>query len=1390
MKGDGMKNLFYLMFICFGLVSLSAEEWEFNKLPSLPFYRLDYDQKTGDVNYIGIDSIPGISSYKIDYDFKPTMKQKLFELGADTVDFEYYINITNPFFNVLFVESSRFDNNYYSHDGGRNWYKSTSEVGKIWLSVNFQKLYTSVVGRNFYIGQEKGDAIAYTTDSCKSWKYLVQGNGMFFNQLQAVNDSTLFYIKQSSYSLDSAVYYNINTGDYEGKTIPSHILKWSYDPTVVKGDTIYIFIWNLPGNVYRSTDRGENWAVWFEMREIFWELNPAEASEGNAYYISGDAILASMQLKDSSGKFSNHYCVSPDFGLTWYFTGKESPSIIDAHCYLKNGDYKKYDLEKDKVTNISLRNTPYGTYRQKDGKRYFQNQNLTQDYIQYKNSFIWQNQQHQYRKKYITKDGREYFLTDDFNLFINDVTAPALLSNVNSFRIISDSKGLEVLSCDFVNDDNEHIVYIQSGQIVDQFELTQEDKYLAGVDLKNPLMHYYLETKNKTNLKLITNNISTNERDSIPLNVLQGNDKLVKIFVQGEEIYLVGESYIYLSDDHGESFTQEENPVRFKAPDLPFDNVQLEHGVLYFAGVEGLKMQTKRFTFKNILEDVTGEYVFAVEFVDNKIYAYTEQGLYISDAAEKVSSKPSKRVALYEYRSGIYRSDATEEDKFAQQLEREYPDSLCLITYHPDNIETAPKTNEVKDLRTAEADVIVEEIGIQFNNSLVLNRNKYFNLITTVGFEPKYHHEEIRTELEESLDVFSAVNLQVNADVNPETRKLTADVSYYFTSTSVGGHKLSVYLLQDNIKTAMKFKESNPAQIATDGEYLLQNVFRMSLTEKVTGDTIENTSEDIMGEKIYTVVLPDSIRNTKLDLVNLKVVAFIHRDDIGTLNATSSKVEIPEKNKVMLSLEDKTKTSNYIYDYISPRVEVKNNGDQDVSQFDLHFKFNDKIYSKTVTQYLAKNNSIIVEFDSVGIDFYGNYPYSFYGFENINNSEVTGEYIADCTPSDNSILLEGLRLQKDAFDYSGFDFEEASSVGYGFDRIGGQNSGMFLYDAFVTRTGIIKLSGNAAEQTDKTVVFHWNDDAGVDAKTSYLIFGEINLTSKEKAFLSYNYALDGLGFETVLPEYEIEYSPDHGKTWELIQSFKPESTFKSESEDYTKNIKYSDKIFVSLKECVGKRVLIRFAVNPGEKGNHFFLDQCEFSDVAPQITSASDRIDFGKITLTDGVFEEKSMLFSNIGKEALKIDSVVIYGSDKASFELLSFFTDSTLFESETDELNIRFSPTAEGYYLANLAIYSNDPENHIYNVRLEGTAVGTSIGDYLQNDKKPNISPNPSSDYITIDFEGQIESIEIVDLFGKRVTMDAEIKTLDISNFSAGSYILKIRSEANVYYRKFVVVK
>ncbi len=1385
-----MRYLVYLFFLIFGLTSLSAVEWKKSTLPSLPFYRLDYDQKTGVVNYIGVDSIPSISFYKIDYDFKPTMKQKLFELGADTVDFDYYINITNPFFNVLFVESFRFEGNYYSHDGGRNWYKSTSEVGNVLLSKSYQNLHTAVVSSNFYIGQDREDAIAYTTDSCKSWEYLVQEDGVIFNQLQAVNDSTLFYIKQSSYSTDSAVYHNINTGDYEGKAIPNHILKLSYDPTVVKGDTIYIFILDLPGNIYLSRDRGENWGVWFAMSHIFWKLSSASGDVVNEYYFSGNAIVSSMNLKDSNGKFTMQYCVSHDFGRTWYFTGIERPSIIDAHCYLKKGDYKKYDLEKDEVSNISLRNIPYGTYRKKDDNIYFQNQQLTTTYIQSKDSLFWQNIEHQFRKKYITKDGREYLLTDDFNLYLNDVTGSALLANVNSFRIISDSKGLEVLSCNFINGDNEHIVYIQSGQIVDQFELTQEDKYLAGVDLKNPLLHYYLETKNKTNLKLITNNISTNERDSIPLNVFQSNDKLVKIFVNGNEIYLVGESYIYLSDDYGESFTQEENPVRFKAPDLTLDNVQLENGVLYLAGVEGLKMQTKRFTFKNILEDVTGDYVFAVEFVDNKIYAYTEQGLYISDAAEKVSSKPSKRVALYEYRSGIYRSDATEEDKFAQQLEREYPDSLCLITYHPDNIETAPKTNEVKDLRTAEADVVVEEIGIQFNNSLVLNRNKYFNLITTVGFEPKYHHEEIRTELEESLDVFSAVNLQVNADVNPETRKLTADVSYYFTSTSVGGHKLSVYLLQDNIKTAMKFKESNPAQIATDGEYLLQNVFRMSLTEKVTGDTIENTSEDMMGEKIYTVVLPDSIRNTKLDLVNLKVVAFIHRDDIGTLNATSSKVEIPDQHKVMLSLEDKTKTSNYIYDYIKPRVEVRNNGKQDVTQFDLHFKFQDKMYSKTVTQYLEKNKSIIVEFDSVKIDDYGNFLYSFWGFENINNSEVTGEYIVDCTPSDNAILLEGLRLKEDAFDYSDFDFEEASWLGYGFDRIGGQNSGMLLYDAFVTRTGIIKLSGNAADQTDKTVVFHWNDDAGKEAKPSYLLFGEINLMAKENAFISYYYALDGDGLKTTLPEYEIEYSADHGKTWKLIDSFAPEATFKSDSGDYLTNIKYSAKTYVSLKECVGKRVIIRFAVSPGEKGNHFFIDQCTFNDKAPQITSVSDRIDFGKVTLVDGVFEDKSMQFSNIGKETLKIDSVVIYGSDKAYFELVSSFTDNTLFESETDELNIRFSPTKVGYYLANVAIYSNDPENHIYYVRLEGTAVGVSVGEDLRQSERLSISPNPATEYINYSFEGLVEQIEIINLNGKSFNTERTGDQIDISILPSGTYFLKIKSEGRAFLKQFVVAR
>ena len=70
-----------------------------------------------------------------------------------------------------------------------------------------------------------------------------------------------------------------------------------------------------------------------------------------------------------------------------------------------------------------------------------------------------------------------------------------------------------------------------------------------------------------------------------------------------------------------------------------------------------------------------------------------------------------------------------------------------------------------------------------------------------------------------------------------------------------------------------------------------------------------------------------------------------------------------------------------------------------------------------------------------------------------------------------------------------------------------------------------------------------------------------------------------------------------------------------------------------------------------------------------------------------------------------------------------------------------------------------------------------------IELQKKITIYPNPSSDYIFIDFEQQIADLKILTVNGKKIKELTPVKTVDISFLNKGLYILKI----NDYYIKFL---
>jgi N-acetylmuramoyl-L-alanine amidase len=70
-------------------------------------------------------------------------------------------------------------------------------------------------------------------------------------------------------------------------------------------------------------------------------------------------------------------------------------------------------------------------------------------------------------------------------------------------------------------------------------------------------------------------------------------------------------------------------------------------------------------------------------------------------------------------------------------------------------------------------------------------------------------------------------------------------------------------------------------------------------------------------------------------------------------------------------------------------------------------------------------------------------------------------------------------------------------------------------------------------------------------------------------------------------------------------------------------------------------------------------------------------------------------------------------------------------------------------------------------------------------------IYPNPVSSALSIKFDGEIESVQITDMAGRKAMIITQnLKTMDVSHLEQGFYILRIESGKQTFYRKIQIIK
>jgi Leucine-rich repeat (LRR) protein len=101
-----------------------------------------------------------------------------------------------------------------------------------------------------------------------------------------------------------------------------------------------------------------------------------------------------------------------------------------------------------------------------------------------------------------------------------------------------------------------------------------------------------------------------------------------------------------------------------------------------------------------------------------------------------------------------------------------------------------------------------------------------------------------------------------------------------------------------------------------------------------------------------------------------------------------------------------------------------------------------------------------------------------------------------------------------------------------------------------------------------------------------------------------------------------------------------------------------------------------------------------------------------------------------------------------------------------------------------------NQSENGTFVLKAEATSV-LSLGDFINEENKISVYPNPATSNVTISSDFLIQKVELFNLFGKRIVFDRPNKSnsvVDVSGLSTGVYIVKIRSNNLSILKKLIV--
>ena len=374
---------------------------------------------------------------------------------------------------------------------------------------------------------------------------------------------------------------------------------------------------------------------------------------------------------------------------------------------------------------------------------------------------------------------------------------------------------------------------------------------------------------------------------------------------------------------------------------------------------------------------------------------------FIINAQTIVSTSPENKKAIVEKFTGINCLYCPCGDVIINNAIEANPENIIVVKVHEGGY-AFPAAGQ-PDFRTAYGDALSAQSGNTGNPAVTVNRHFFPSYASNGGTAISGCYSNASgvalqsppsLAIDEILLESAYLNVAADAVVDFTTSTLTINTEIYYTGDSpTTTNFLQIALLQDNTIAYQAGSSLAPGGSNYDHDSRL-----VDLITGQWGEEINTTTTGSFIERSHTYTIPSNYNGVPVVFDDLKVIVYVTESTQEIINGNRANMHYNTASYDLSldSIDSPSGTASFSENE-SITVSISNNGDNDISDFDISYQVNNgSVITENYSGTLASGNTIQYTFDST-YDFSQAGDYLISSFisteedevENNNTSSVT-----------------------------------------------------------------------------------------------------------------------------------------------------------------------------------------------------------------------------------------------------------------------------------------------------------------------------------------------------------------------------------------------------------------